>query len=137
MDRVLSTTKRLNARYLHQPSSWENKRGFRGLLRMMAWMTKNTKVRRYYWRNTIRAFFLGPAKFDFCQQMMAVYMHFQDQSAKVILELDHNIEFATNHAPYPRMLGEDIQRVDERSTGSFAAKAECPSASALGGTTVR
>lgn len=119
MNRVLATATRLNAKYRHRPNLWETKRNLRALLTMMVWMTKNGAVRRYYWRNTLRTLVMGANKFDYAQSLMLTYMHFENQARRTIRELDTNIDFATNHASYPRVL--------ERTTAGASPEPDSPS----------
>ena len=106
MDRVLSTTMRLKVKGKHRPRGWEARRALLGWTRVAWWMTKNRSVRRLYWRNTLRTLFMGTAKVQYCQSMMALYMHFENQSEFVATQMDENIDHATNHATYPRQVSD-------------------------------
>jgi hypothetical protein len=104
MDRVLSTTTRINVRYAHQPSWREFLRDMRSLVSTAWWMTRNKSVRRFYWRNTLKTLLMGFHKFDYAQRMMTMYRHFERQSQSVTKQMDANIDFAMNHATYPRQV---------------------------------
>lgn len=105
MERVMATTRKLKLRGGHKASGWwQVKRELRGFMRTAIWMTCNSKVRWYYWRNTFRTLFMGSKKFDVAQTLMAMYMHFEKQSRCVTRELDENIEFSRHHAAFPRMV---------------------------------
>lgn len=105
MDRVLATTRRVDAVYRYRPNWWAVKRAARGIFNTMVWMTRNRSVRRYYWRNTLLTLGMGAARFELAQTLMMSYRHFETQSRHVISELERNIDFATNEASYPRVLG--------------------------------
>ena len=102
MDRILSTTKRLKIKAKHRPRGWEARRALLCWTRVAWWMTKNRSVRRLYWRNTLRTLFMGTGNVQYCQSMMAIYMHFEKQSVYVSQQMDENIDNAINHATYPR-----------------------------------
>ena len=114
MDRVLSTTRRLNLKFRHQPNAWEWKRNLRGLAHTAWWMLTHRDVRWLYLRNSWLTLWMGINKFDYAQQMMSLYMHFARQTEVVKNQLDVNIDFAMHHAPYPRML--DLPQKEETLT---------------------
>ncbi len=103
-DRILDTATRIDFAYSHQPSLWEWKRNLKGLFSTAVWMTKRTEVRRLYWRNFWLTARRGLDSLDYANRMMSMYMHFQPQTEHLCRELDRNIEFALNEAPYPRMI---------------------------------
>jgi len=107
MNRVLATAKRTRPFNRHKPSLSELKREIRSLFSTACWMTKNKSVRWLYWRNTLRTLFMGFDKFDYAQRMMSMFRHFERQSRYVSKQIDVNIDFAINHATYPRMVAKE------------------------------
>jgi len=105
-DRILSTALRLKLVGKHRPRGWEARRDLRAFLRVAWWMTKNKSTRWLYWRNTLRTLFLGQAKVQFCQSMMALFMHYEGQSRYTARQMDENINHAINHAKFPRQVSE-------------------------------
>ena len=104
MDRILSTTRRVKVTPKFNPGKTVRRRFLRVLVKLAWRMTWNKSVRRYYWRNTFKTMFMGRGKFSFCQSQMVLYIHYEKQAKFVCDQLDTNIDFAINHAPYPRVL---------------------------------
>jgi radical SAM superfamily enzyme YgiQ (UPF0313 family) len=102
MRRVMRTTRMLRPERRQKPSLQEFRRNAMAFLRIAWWMTRHAEVRWHYWNNTIRTFWMGMAKFEFAQSMMAPYMHLSKQAARVRHEMQLGIDFAQHKATYPR-----------------------------------
>ncbi len=102
MRRVMRTTRMLRPERRQTPSLGELRRNAVAFLRIAWWMTRHAEVRWHYWNNTIRTFWMGMAKFEFAQSMMAPYMHLSKQAARVRHEMQLGINFAQHKATYPR-----------------------------------
>lgn len=102
MDRVMRTTRMTRPVRRQKPSFAELRRNGLALLRIAWWMTKNPKVRRSYWRNSIQAFFMGFAKFELAQTLMSSWMHLGQQTERIQREMEIGMDFAQTKAPYPR-----------------------------------
>ncbi len=106
MDRVLDTTKRLNIQNKHVPNGWEFRRMFKGF-RTIAWrMLADKRTRWLYLRNFFRAAAMGPTKFEYAHTITGSFLHFDLQTQKMIDALDVSIDFAENHATYPRSVAD-------------------------------
>ncbi len=102
MRRVMRTTRMLAPERRQKPSFTEWRKMTIALVQIAWWMTKKPELRWHYWGNTIRSFFMGMAKFEFCQSHMAAYMHLGNQTARVQVDMQSGIDFAKNIATYPR-----------------------------------
>jgi radical SAM superfamily enzyme YgiQ (UPF0313 family) len=102
MARVLDTTQRLQIKSKHVPGWWETKRLIRGWLVMTARLLKNRDTRWHYLQTAWRVLWMGPAKFEFAHQLMGTYLHFAKQTQLMVAQLNTSIEYAKNHASYPR-----------------------------------
>ncbi|WP_231603323.1 B12-binding domain-containing radical SAM protein [Neorhodopirellula pilleata] len=102
MDRVIDTTKRLKIQNKHIPDAWEFKRMFKGF-RTIAWrMLADRRTRWLYMRNFIQAAMMGPTKFEYAHTITGSFLHFDAQTQKMLVALRQSIDFAENHAEYPR-----------------------------------
>ncbi|TWT49652.1 Radical SAM superfamily protein [Rubripirellula amarantea] len=104
MARVMDTTKRMNIQNKHIPNGWEFRRMFKGF-RTIAWrMLTDKRTRWLYIKNFIRAAMMGPTKFEYAHTIMGSFLHFDLQTRKILETLDVSIDYAENHAPYPRSI---------------------------------
>ncbi|TWU66243.1 Radical SAM superfamily protein [Crateriforma conspicua] len=111
MDRVLDTTRRIKIVNKHVPNGWEFRRMFRGF-RTIAWRLLSDRSTRWlYLRNFFRAALMGPTKFEYAHTLMGSYLHFHGQTEKMLDALDVSIDFAENHAAYPRSVQEMHRRL--------------------------
>ncbi|MDA0589186.1 MAG: DUF4070 domain-containing protein [Planctomycetota bacterium] len=117
MDRVLATTRLLNPQRLHLGSWFEAKRMLRGYFGIAFRLTFKRSTCRLYWRNSILTFLMGPAKFEYAHGLMASFLHFEQQSQHIRDSIDVAIDFATNHATYPRQVSD----LPDTESGSKAA----------------
>ena len=122
MDRILATTRRIMLTPKFVPSKAQRRRFFLALLRVAWWMTKNSSVRRYYWRNSLKTLFMGRGKFSFAQSQMMLYMHFGKQSKFVSDQLAVNIDYAVNKASYPRKMQPQVLPVVNCQPDTIATK---------------
>ncbi|EMI45454.1 B12-binding domain-containing radical SAM protein [Rhodopirellula sp. SWK7] len=106
MDRVLDTTKRLKIENRHIPNGWEFRRMFRGFLTIAWRMLADKRTRWLYVRNFIQAGLMGPTKFEYAHTITGSFLHFDAQTRKMLSALSLSIDFAQNHATYPRSVGE-------------------------------
>lgn len=106
MDRVMDTTRRLKIRNKHVPNGWEFKRMARGFLTISGRMLRDRRTRWLYLRNFARAAMMGPTKFEYAHTIMGSFLHFDLQTQKILEGLDTSIDFALNHAEYPRSVAE-------------------------------
>ncbi len=111
MDRVIDTTRRIKIANKHIPNGWEFRRMFKGF-RTIAWrMLKDKSTRWLYLRNFFQAAMMGPTKFEYAHTVMGSYLHFHIQTEKMLEALDMSIDFAENHAEYPRSVDELHRRL--------------------------
>lgn len=106
MDRVLDTTRRIKIRNKHLPNRWELRRMIRGFRTIFLRMIADPRTRRLYLRNFIRTAMLGPTRFEYAHNIMGAYLHFDAQSRKMLQAVEESINFAVNHAEYPRSVAE-------------------------------
>ena len=102
MRRVMRTTRMLVHERRQKPSAKELRKLATALVQIAWWATCTPKVRWHYWGNTLRTMFMGMAKFEFCQSHMAAFMHLGNQTARVEVDMQVNIDYARNGASYPR-----------------------------------
>ncbi|MCM2373855.1 B12-binding domain-containing radical SAM protein [Aporhodopirellula aestuarii] len=106
MDRVLDTTARLNIQNKHVPNMWEFRRMWKGF-RTIAWrMLADKRTRWLYVRNFFKAAAMGPTKFEYAHTITGTFLHFDLQTQRMLDALDVSIDFAKNHATYPRSVAE-------------------------------
>jgi hypothetical protein len=113
MDRVLSTTRRLNLAPKHRPNAWELRRMARGWVVLTWRLLKRRDTRWLYLRNAWKSLWMGPAKFVFAHQLMGTYLHFAGQTERMIQLLDESVDYAQTRATYPRSVEEMKQRTRE------------------------
>ncbi|MEO1524389.1 MAG: B12-binding domain-containing radical SAM protein [Planctomycetota bacterium] len=102
MSRVMDTAKRIKIRNKHVPNGWEFKRMLRGFFTIAGRMLADRRTRWLYAKNFVRAAMMGPTKFEYAHTIMGSYLHFDQQTRKILEGLDVSIDFAENHATYPR-----------------------------------
>ena len=106
MGRVMDTTKRINIQNKHVPNAWEFRRMFKGF-RTIAWrLLSDRRTRWPYMKSFAQAVLLGPTKFEYAHTIMGSYLHFRGQTQKMLEALDVSIDYAENHATYPRSVAE-------------------------------
>lgn len=106
MDRVIDTATRMKIQNKHVPNAWEFRRMFKGF-RTIAWrLLADKRTRWLYLRNFGRAAMMGPTKFEYAHTIMGSYLHFDSQTRKILESLDQSIDFAENHATYPRSVAD-------------------------------
>ncbi|WP_276665044.1 B12-binding domain-containing radical SAM protein [Rhodopirellula baltica] len=106
MDRVIDTAARIKIVNKHVPNAWEFRRMFKGF-RTIAWrMLRDKRTRSLYIRNFVRAAMMGPTKFEYAHTVMGSFLHFDLQTQKMLDALDVSIDFAKNHATYPRSVAD-------------------------------
>lgn len=49
---------------------------------------------------------MGPTKFEYAHTVMGSFLHFDLQTQKMLDALDVSIDFAKNHATYPRSVAD-------------------------------
>ncbi|MEL6104686.1 MAG: DUF4070 domain-containing protein, partial [Planctomycetota bacterium] len=106
MSRVMDTAKRIKIRNKHVPNGWEFKRMARGFFTIARRMLADKRTRWLYVKNFLRAALMGPTKFEYAHTIMGSYLHFDQQTRKILEGLDVSIDFAENHATYPRSVDE-------------------------------
>ncbi len=106
MDRILDTSRRLKIRNKHVPNAWEFRRMLRGFITIAIHLLKDRRTRGLYLRNAFKAAMMGPAKFEYVHTMMGSFLHFDKQTHKILKALDVSIDYAENHASYPRSVKE-------------------------------
>jgi radical SAM superfamily enzyme YgiQ (UPF0313 family) len=112
MDRVIDTASRLQIENKHVPNWWEFKRMFRGFCVITMRMLADRRTRWLYMRNFVRAAMMGPTKFEYAHTVMGSFLHFDKQTRKIIEALDLSIDYAENHAEYPRSVAELKERLN-------------------------
>ena len=113
MQRVMDTTSRIKIRNRHVPNAWEFRRMVRGF-RTIAWrMLADRRTRGLYLKNFVRAAMMGPTKFEYAHTIMGSFLHFDANTRKMLAALDESIEFAENHATYPRSVADMPSGVPE------------------------
>ncbi len=83
-DRALRTVGRLKVKSRHIPRWFEIKRSIRGFLNVSIQMTLNRDTCWYYWRNVFWAMLKGPHHVEHAIRIMAIYLHFQQQSRYLV-----------------------------------------------------
>ncbi len=111
MDRVIDTAARIQIRNKHVPNWWEFKRMFRGFCVITTRMLADRRTRWLYVRNFVRAAMMGPTKFEYAHTVMGSFLHFDQQTKKIIESLDLAIDYAENQAEYPRSVPELKKRL--------------------------
>ena len=106
MGRVMDTAKRLNIQNRHTPNLWELRRMTRGFFTIATRMLRDRRTRWLYIKNFVRAAMMGPTKFEYAHTVMGSFLHFDLQTRKIIEALDVSIDFAENHATYPRSVAD-------------------------------
>ena len=91
-ERVLRLSKMLNSSSRHLPRWTELKRDLRTFARMARVMSLDKTTRHLFWRNVWAAFWKGPAAFAQLMRLMAMYVHFKEQTA-------YTVETVTNLIP--------------------------------------
>ena len=66
---------------------------------------------------------MGPTKFEYAHTIMGSFLHFDSQTQKMLDALDLSIDFAENHAQYPRSVAEIPP---PSAAGTNATKLELP-----------
>ncbi|MCA9136182.1 MAG: DUF4070 domain-containing protein, partial [Planctomycetales bacterium] len=110
MNRVMDTTRRIKIRNKHIPNAWEFKRMLRGFTTIARRMLSDRRTRWLYVKNFFRAAMMGPTKFEYAHTIMGSYLHFDGQTRKIVEALEVSIDFAENHATYPRSVAEIPQQ---------------------------
>lgn len=91
-DRVLRLTKVLNSSSRHIPRWAELKRDVKTFARLAKAMSLDKTTRHLFWRNVWVALFKGPAAFAQLMRLMAMYVHFKEQTK-------YTVETVTNLIP--------------------------------------
>ena len=112
MNRVLSTTRRINLGTKHLPNWWELKRMARGFARVSWSLLRSRDTRWLYLRNAWKTAWMGFEKFEFAHTIMGGYMHFEHTTANMLKELENSIAYAQTEADYPRSVRDmnEVQR---------------------------
>ena len=106
MGRVMDTARRMDIKNKHVPNGWEFRRMFKGF-RTIAWrLLADRRTRWLYTKNFVRAAMMGPTKFEYAHNIMGSFLHFDLQTQRIIDSLDLSIDFAENHAKYPRSVAD-------------------------------
>jgi len=111
MDRIIDTTRRLKIRNKHVPNGWELRRMIRGFFNVSRRMLSDRRTRWLYLKNSFKAAMMGPTKFEYAHTMMGAFLHFDAQTGKMLVALDESINFAENHAEYPRSVKQMSPRI--------------------------
>lgn len=111
MSRVMDTGQRMNIANKHVPNWWEFKRMFRGFCTISWRLLKDRRTRYLYIKNFVRATLMGPTKFEYVHTVMGSFLHFDAQTQRMLKALDDSIQFAEDHAEYPRSVTEMNQRL--------------------------
>jgi len=106
LGRVMDTTRRIKIQNKHTPNLWEFRRMLRGFFTISRRMLSDRRTRWLYLRNSLQAAMMGPTKFEFAHTMMGAFLHFNGQTDKMLVALDESIDYAENHADYPRSVKE-------------------------------
>ena len=123
MSRVMDTGRRMNIQNKHIPNGWEFRRMFKGF-RTIAWrLLADRRTRYLYIKNFVRAAMMGPTKFEYVHTIMGSFLHFDAQTQKMLQSLDESIDFAENHAEYPRSVEDARQRLAKETVNREMAVA--------------
>ena len=109
--RIMDTAARLKIHNRHVPNGWEFRRMLRGFFTVSWRMLRDRRTRWLYMKNFVRAAAMGPARFEYAHTMMGSFLHFDQNTQKMLDALDVSIQF-TDVAPYPRSVA-DMPKLDE------------------------
>lgn len=108
--RVMRTVRKLNGKGKHLPWGWELKRGLKGLVRLLAIMTRHKKLRWLFWKNFIEALFMPPKKLEAALRLMGIYLHFEKQTAFIMQSMEKQIADCLHESPkIPRVLSKSLE----------------------------
>ena len=106
MGRVMDTAKRMNIQNKHVPNAWEFRRMFKGFRTTVWRLLADRRTRYLYAKNFFRAAMMGPTKFEYAHTIMGSFLHFDLQTQRILESLDLSIDYAENHATYPRSVAD-------------------------------
>ncbi len=91
-ERVLRATQMTRISRRHHPSGRELRRVLRGGWRGLVSLTANPRTRRHFWNVFLRTLFTAPHKLEYAMMAMVFFLHFEQQTAALIAELDQRRE---------------------------------------------
>ncbi|MDA9951315.1 B12-binding domain-containing radical SAM protein [Oligoflexaceae bacterium] len=110
-ERVLRTTRKLNIKRRHKPSTKrEILRSIRGFLMLVKTMTANSKTRKIFWSHLFKYILMGSDKFEFAMNMLAGYIHFEKQTAYLVQQIENRMQLNIK-MKVPRVHKPDSQKV--------------------------